>query len=157
MRTKAHVGKPYRMRISRNYVDARFCPVTWLLLHFKVNGIVGGPIFQKIVDGVARGDRQTPLMWEDMTGRMFKLAGLKCTNHAIRRSAAQWCGRCHGSLVDCANTGRWKSFAEMAKYCAAGSSRRKTIENDTGADDPIYKVWVWKVVVVGSASGCLEL
>ena len=43
-----------------------------------------------------------------------------CTNHAIRRSAIQWCGRCIGNPLDGKNNGRWKTYEEMAGYHAQG-------------------------------------
>ena len=44
-RKKANKGKPYFMRIWRNYKDSRFCPVYWLLTYLKYADVTSGPIF----------------------------------------------------------------------------------------------------------------
>ena len=83
----------------------------------------------------------TPTAWAAVTGKIFTAAGVYkpahfdqatqtrvpaagCTNHSIRRSAAQWAGRCDGRTHDVANNGRWKSFEEMMKYLAQGATIR---------------------------------
>ena len=64
-----------------------------------------------------------------------------CTNHAIRRTAIQWCGRCKGNPIDGKNNGRWKTYDEMAEYHAQGAVDRA--QNTLGgAKDPIWAMWV---------------
>ena len=43
------------------------------------------------------------------------LRPMRCTNQSIRRSAAQWAGRCGSHIVHPRNTGRWKSLDMLAK------------------------------------------
>lgn len=71
----------YRLRVHRNYLDQRFCPVFWLLLWFKYSRIVSGPIFRPIIRGGPHsGDVSdsslTPEMWRGMTKALFIAAGL---------------------------------------------------------------------------------
>jgi hypothetical protein len=158
-------------RVHRNYLDVRFCPVTWLLTWLSLSGITSGPIFQRLgAEGKPTGKAQNETIWQNMTQKIFIAAGLYlpgnkkekrkgagCTNHSIRRSAAQWAGRCGAGEQDCANNGRWKTWECMAKYLAAGSTKRRVNQHDRNGEDPIFKVWVWKPVVVGNVSGNLEL
>ena len=121
-RSRAKKGHPYYMRIWRNYKDARFCPVYWLLAYLNYAKVTSGPIFQTLSGGA----HLTPDSWTNQTDMMFKKAGLYtakhfdqekqvvvpkrgCTNHSIRRSAAQWAGRCDAREVDVRNAGRWKT------------------------------------------------
>jgi hypothetical protein len=171
-RTPAHKGKRYIMRIYRNYLDSRFCPVMWLLIYLHFAGITTGPLFQQHNTAGPTGAAYKESQWEDRTKRLFTAAGLYTagrkgsdgsyikptgvTNSGIRRSAAQWAGRCGGREIDCANNGRWKTYTEMAKYMAQGSARRQGHEGD-GARDPIFSTWVWRAVTVGSESTRHEL
>ena len=66
-----------------------------------------------------------------------------CTNHAIRRTAIQWCGRCLGNPLDGKNNGRWKTYEEMAGYHAQGAVDRNKL-TEGGGKDPIWGMWVWK-------------
>lgn len=173
-RTPCHKGKRYAMRIYRNYLDSRFCPVTWLLISLHYSGITSGPLFQtNSADSEPSGDAHSEGHWENTTKRLFMEAGLYTkgqgkkgeadyikptgvTNSGIRRSAAQWAGRCGAREIDCANNGRWKTYTEMARYMGQGTKRRKGHEND-GGRDPIFSTWVWKSVAVGSESTRNEL
>jgi hypothetical protein len=172
-RTRAHAGKRYAMRIYRNYLDPRFCPVTWLLIALHYSGITSGPLFQTTdSEGKPSGTAHSEGHWENTTKRLFTAAGLYTaghkgadgsyikpvgvTNSGIRRSAAQWAGRCAGREIDCANNGRWKTYTEMARYMGQGAKRRQGHEND-GGQDPIFSMWVWKPVAVGSESTRNEL
>jgi len=75
-----------------------------------------------------------------------------CTNHAIRKSAVQWAGRCLGAALGAKNNGRWKTFDVMALYHAQGSARREKLCKN-GGKDPIFGMWVWKPVTVVSLDG----
>ena len=68
-RSTAKKGQPYYMRLWRNYLDARFCPVYWLftyLYYFELEGATG-PIFQK-----SDGGHFSPDTWTAATDRIFK-------------------------------------------------------------------------------------
>ena len=174
-RTECNRGKRYGMRLHRNYLDSRFCPVTWLLTWLHYSGITSGPLFQKLAgrDAKPTGENMTEATWTGATTKLFTAAGLYTpgytdpdtghkvpakgvTNHGIRRSACQWAGRCHAREIDTANNGRWKTYTEMAKYMAQGAKTRMVHENDSGTD-PIFSMWVWKPVTVASESTRNEL
>ena len=104
----------------------------------------------------ASGSRpQTEWQWVNATMRLFRSTGLYkpatnpdekgtgCTNHSIRITACQWCGRCLGSPLDARNNGRWKTYDDMANYYNQGSVVREEL-TENGGKDPIWSVWVWK-------------
>ena len=156
-RSAANKGKRYGIKIHRNYLDARFCPVTWLMLYLKIFAIEKGPIFQD-KDGVGIKEPS----WLDSTDRLFKAAGLYipgqggCTNHSIRKAACQWAGRCLANPLDVKNCGRWQSYDEMADYYAQGQARRARLTEGNGVD-PIWRMWVWKPCCAPNADGRSQL
>ena len=77
---------------------------------------------------------------------------LQCTNQSIRRSAAQWAGRCGAHLVHPRNTGRWKSIEMLAKYMGHGVDWRAKLESG-GGTDPIFSVWVYKPSTTAGHTG----
>jgi len=175
-RSPSNRGKRYGFRLHRNYLDSRFCPVTWLLVWLHFSGITTGPLFQTLEgrgeDAKPAGRPMSERAWEHFTKVLFTTAGLYTpgfkdaegkkhaptgvTNHGIRRSAAQWAGRCHGQTLDVACNGRWKALTEMLKYMAQGHTQRERKETDDGSD-PIFSMWVWKPVTVGAESTRNEL
>ena len=172
-RTAANQDKRYGMRLWRNYLDSRFCPVTWLLLWLHHSRIHQGPLFQHFTAGEPDGRHLPETTWTGATRRMFTAAGLYTpgyvdedtghrvlaqgvTNHGIRRSACQWAGRCGAKETDVMNNGRWKTVTEMIKYMAQGATTRNRHELDSGTD-PIFKTWVWKPVTMASESTRSEL
>jgi hypothetical protein len=164
-RSRSKKGKPYYMRIWRNYKDARFCPVYWLLTYLKYNNVTSGPIFGM------NGKFMAPDVWTNQTDALFKKAGLYtpkhfdqekqvlvqkwgCTNHSIRRSAAQWAGRCDAREVDVRNAGRWRTMEELAHYMAQGAMlSEKAMEASASGTDPIYDIWAFRPVCIASAGG----
>lgn len=64
----------------------------------------------------------------------------------------QWCGRCHGALVDAKNNGRWKSVGELMKYHSQGCEDHKA-NSERGAKDPIWSIWVWQPVSMPGDGG----
>ena len=75
-RSPHNQGKKYRMRLWRNYLDSRFCPVTWLLTWLHYSGITSGTLFQKIEAGKPSGDHLSEDQWTRATGKLFTAAGL---------------------------------------------------------------------------------
>ena len=77
-----------------------------------------------------------------------------CTNHSIRRSAAQWAGRCDAREVDVRNAGRWRTMEELAHYMAQGAMlSEKAMEASASGTDPIYDIWAFRPVCIASAGG----
>ena len=130
---------------------------------------------------VPTGERLTPTQWIGRTNRLFAMSGLytpnaqddqtgvpagmpnpirhpdddrpmHCTNQSIRRSAAQWAGRCGAEMRDAKNTGRWKSVAMLVKYMGHGAFVRAAHESG-GDDDPIFLFWVYLPSTTGDAAG----
>ena len=148
----------YGMRIWKNE-DPRFCPVRWLLLWLKISGIKSGPIFQRFGSnsqgGLCTGEPLAEGMWCGMTSRIWAAVGLHalgCTNHSIRVTACQWCGRCGGTVLDAKNTGRWKTTQEMSRYFQEGA-REGTRLREGGGKDPLLKMWIWRPCTIGGEDG----
>ena len=78
-----------------------------------------------------------------------------CTPHSIRRSAAQWAGRCGADINDVRNCGRWKTMEMVIRYMAQGALQREQYQNDEDGDgqDPIFRMFVFKPVTESAASG----
>lgn len=101
----------------------------------------------------------TPDMWTTITDRLFKQAGLYdpttkkgCTNHSIRRSSAQWAGRCGARELDVRNNGRWKTMELLAIYMGQGAYKAAEAKEAEGYD-PLEKIWWWKPVTVAGFNG----
>lgn len=165
-------GSRYSIKAHRNYLDGRFCPVFWLMMWLDHSKIKSGPIFQLRDKGEFKGNIMNPDVWVGMTNRLFADTGLYdpkgaeefddddgvighskgCTNHAIRKTACQWAGRCDANPLDVKNAGRWKSYEQMSEYHSQGAAkRRKNTRN--GARDPIRRVWVWKPTCEAGVDG----
>jgi hypothetical protein len=169
---KCACGKVYKMKVHRNYLDPCFCPVLWFLMWLKYSEIKDGPIFQYIHGGKVTGEALKESNWQTMTQRLFIASGLYfpasessgvaipahgVTNQGIRRSAAQWAGRCGAKMItDLANNGRWKTLETIGVYLGQGAKTRSEKELEHG-EDPIFKMWVWKPVTVAGVSTANEL
>lgn len=174
-RRRCNKNKPYAIKLHRNFLDSRFCPVFWLLFYLADSGITSGPLFQDMKDGKYTGKALSPDQWVRMTTRLFTVAGLYvpagklgtftgddsdsshskpqgCTNHSIRKSALQWAGRCLAVPIDAKNNGRWKSWDVMARYFGQGVAQRAEY-TEGGRKDPIFKMWVWKPVTTPGHDG----
>ena len=157
-RTTCHMGKKYKMRLWRNYLDPRFCPVTWLVTWLHYSDIRNCPLFQSFEGGRPSGTHMSTTQWTGATGRLFTAAGLYepghytegveeemgewvpaagVTNHGIRRSACQWAGRCGADSLDVSNGSRHKTLTELAKYMGQGAKMRSQYTEDAGSD-PIF-------------------
>jgi hypothetical protein len=100
-----------------------------------------------------------------MTKRLFTMAGLYfphdeetgapahgVTNHGIRITSCQWAGRFNASPLDAKNTGRWKTYEEMAKY--HGQGQRVRMEGgENGGVDELKRMWPWKPVCLPGIDG----
>lgn len=177
-RKKANIGKPYAMKIHRNYLNPDFDPVFWLMAYLSYQDATSGPLFQDNGQGLSVDT------WTGMTDHLFEAAGLRtkarsaepanestgaparpavapsgCTNHSIRRSAAQWAGRCGARELDVRNAGRWKSMKVLATYMAQGALQRDEYEDsgDAATLDPIFKTWVFKKVTNATEAGSRDI
>jgi hypothetical protein len=178
-RKKENAGKLYPVKIHRNYLDPTYCPVFWLLMYLKHSQNTQGAVFQDD-DAARKGQNLTDTQWIGMTDHWFGAAGLRvngrgavqagadgntkhapavpfsgCTNHSIRRSAAQWAGRCGAREIDVRNAGRWRSMQILAKYMAQGAIQREDYEDDEDGpkEDPIFGMFVFKKVTRASEAG----
>ena len=176
-RLKTNRGKLYKMKIRRNYLDATYCPVLWTLIYLKYSGHETGALFQ-MPGGRRKGERVTDTCWCGMTNHWFEKVGIRvgghaasrdpdtdeyisargargATNHSIRRSAAQWAGRCGAREMDVRNAGRWRSMQILAKYLGQGAMEREAYEDDEEGpcQDPIFRMWVFKRVTAASDAG----
>jgi hypothetical protein len=72
-RSKPNKNKPYVIRIHRNYLDSRFCPVLWLLKWLVFSEIKSGPIYQTwdAKGGVYKGASLKEDAWVGMTTKLF--------------------------------------------------------------------------------------
>ena len=70
-RSRKNKGKPYCMRVHRNYMDPRFCPVLWLLKWLSFSKISSGPIFQRWESGQYTGEALKEDQWTTLTARLF--------------------------------------------------------------------------------------
>jgi len=131
---------------------------------------------------VLQAELYTPAVYDDLTGELLT-SGFGCTNHSIRRSAAQWAGRCDAKELHVCWVGRcaslctqppscpahdlilpfsraplawdrWKDITEMGKYLSAGCEIGiKAAEDDLSGLDPLLNVWIFFPVVGVSEKG----
>ena len=142
-------------------------------MHMQYYEHTEGKLFQDVDTGGEPKD-VTEAEWIRMTNHWFVNAGLRtkgvpgdaeegmpaqpptgCSNHSIRRSAAQWAGRCNAKELEVRCAGRWKSMQILAKYMAQGAITRESYEDDEDGtqEDPIFKMWVFKRVTSAAAGG----
>jgi len=134
-RLECNVGKPYRIRVHRNYLDSRFCPVMWLLMWLERSKLTEGPIF---------GPMSTQTYRDNMNHILRVFMGIKgASSHSIRRAAAQWAGRCGDLGIGCRNAGRWRSWTHFMTYIGQGATKNN--EYPPG-QDPIFTTWVFKAI-----------
>ena len=123
----------YRLRIYANHVDSRFCPLTWLFIHWDTENLSTGPI-------VASSSEST---YRTSIKKLFEYCGFECTSHSLRRSAAQWARRCGADWTTIRNVGRWVSYINVLIYIADGEAHaRVAIRNNNGID-PVLSYWIF--------------
>ena len=121
----------YKQRIYANHLDSRFCPVTWLKIHWELEANADGPICSKCTPDTYRRDLR----------KLFGIHGFDYTSHSIRRSGAQWARRCGADLIHVRNVGRWCDLKTILVYIAEGELLgRRAIRNNNGAD-PVHLIW----------------
>jgi hypothetical protein len=70
-RSEPNKGKPYKMRIWRNYMNPQYCPMFYLLKWLSFSGIKSGPIFQMPGKHGFNGKALSEDQWTGMTARLF--------------------------------------------------------------------------------------
>lgn len=78
-KSKKNKKNRYSIRVHRNYLDARFDPVFWLLSWLAFSGITSGPIFQHLNQDVVTGNALNESQWVSMTQRLFTQASSQHT------------------------------------------------------------------------------
>lgn len=142
-RRRQHI---YYVQIHRNYVNPRYCAVSWLLLHLKEQGKLTGPLFQS-ADGVAISSN----VWKATLGRWFDLAGL-CdkSSHSLRAGSIQSAARQNAKLWEVLAMSRSASTQRALVYFQEASARSKAAKlavHGGSSFDPIYGITVWKPCV----------
>ena len=66
-----------------------------------------------------------------------------CSAHSIRRSGAQWAGRCGADLDAIMQGGLWETYDNLLTYIQEGRLTAAELVSERG-DDPIFKFWVWE-------------
>jgi hypothetical protein len=133
---------PYRMRIMANVLDLRFCPIHWLMksLAIRKQKNNSDPILPRMSSQTYQLNLKKLFACNE-----YDAAGkgkYTCySSHSIRRSAAQWAGRCGLGELTIRDIGRWCSLDNMAKYVAEGERIKSEMEFNHGID-PIVNFWV---------------
>ena len=147
-----------KLKISRNYVDVRFCPVVALCLWLKTLHSLGvtdnGPLFPGLSTGhgrFSRADAEAPLErmtkdaytshWRAMCVYVGGGLLLSQRTHAARRTVVKWGARCGEPWMELQNAGRWTSNRSFMVYWQDGEALRR--RHPPGARDPINDIWVW--------------
>jgi hypothetical protein len=139
-RTKKNRNKRYGIRLHRNYLDSRFCPVFWLLLYLQYTGKTKGKLFDASISSYSHNI--TYML------RVFML--VPGSPHSIRRSGAQWAGRCGDLGIATRNAGRWKTFDNLMRYIGQGA--HISAGAFKSCVDPIFSCWVFKPVTAAGLS-----
>jgi hypothetical protein len=137
-------GSPYLIRLYHNPKSLNFCPVHWLYTHWVLRkpadrDIEGAPIFTPM-------DSRT---YQKALRQLFKGAGVECeacSSHSVRRSAAQWAGRCGANIVTIKNVGRWETLLNLLRYVSDGVQvHTMAMQDSTSGVDPIFEFYPFNV------------
>jgi hypothetical protein len=143
-RPRNMVNTRYRIRIYANKINAKYCPVHWLMYCWSRNSLRKQPGAQIIPKRCSEKTYQKHI--KELFQKIPKSPGaspIVCSSHSVRRSAAQFASRCGVDCMRIRDIGRWVSFANMAIYVAEGQNASKRIRRDNGGIDPIYKIWIF--------------
>jgi hypothetical protein len=156
-RPKKQKNAPYLVRIYHNPKDLRFCPVHWLFTSWSL---------RQDEDRHAPGAALLPSIESNTYMVHLRIlcdkAGQDCeilSSHSVRRSAAQWAGRCGADLVTVRNIGRWMSLLNLARYVSDGVQLHRQMESDYEGEDPIFEFWPfnYRTAVSSMESNSTEL
>jgi hypothetical protein len=135
-RRSANVGSEYHIRIYHNPKHLKYDPITWIIKEWRsrTRAELKEPGAEVFFPLSARA-------WnEALRTYVFGPLDLACTSHSVRRSAAQWAGRCGSDISVIRNVGRWECLSELLKYVAEGNERSLIMTRDHDAD-PIFDFW----------------
>jgi hypothetical protein len=127
---------PYLIRLYHNPKSLCFCPVHWVLTHWSMRDDLGN-------DGAAIFEKMSADTYQKNVVLLFNAAGFQgCSSHSVRRSAAQWAGRCGANVNTIKNIGRWLCLMHCQKYTAEGVQLHDLLMRDTrGGADPIFEFY----------------
>lgn len=157
-------------RLTRNYVDQRFCPVLYLSLWAATSRLQGGPLFPRLGKSKSRPVVAVPFSsfvdpktnikhWRDAAGNnagltykmlhsrlktLFTRAGFSAADpYTIRKSATKWAARCGAEQFQVVAAGRWEEFSRhFLAYIQAGVFEGQD-SAESPENDPIRKLWVF--------------
>lgn len=151
---------PYKILVRRNYLDAKYCPIFWVLSLAKTRKFYGESLRGKIFTWqFPCGDKPKRYSerYRRAIKRLFIIASkepgfeylAECSSHSIRRSAALWANRSKIDRSMIMDIGRWNDLTTLFKYLVQGNAeiRAYQIENPNW-EDPICRVWVCKTEVI---------
>ena len=126
----------YKIRLYANEKNLQFCPVRWLLLHWKLRlekgeDISKGPICSKM----------TTDTYQEKLRDLGKLADLKLSSHSLRCTGAQWAKRCGADLDHIRNIGRWVDTGTLMGYIAEALNAQTIAMNMNNGIDPVWNFW----------------
>ena len=144
---------PCRFKIKRNLNKDMMwcCPVfhviRWLT-YLSENDVEQGPLFPFTVEGTVKFplEEMKEGQWKGWVHKVFdRVGGLlaTCSAHSIRRSGAQWAGRCGADLDAILQGGLWVTYDNLLTYIQEGRLTAKELVAEQG-EDPIFKFWVWE-------------
>ena len=175
------MGDVYYMRVYRNLVEPRLCPVFYLLWWLSASGIKEGPIFVRFYQGKPGSFNEFKTMETakskmdiayDSLGRVISLVEVQWRNtlrrvfiavfmphlipHSLRKSGIKWAARCHAQDYEIRLNSRHSPNSNtLCVYIEGGM-----IESDEATIDalgciildPIFFLWCWRPVTVHGSS-----
>ena len=150
---KGDMWPPRRFMIKRNMNKNMMwcCPVFHLarwLTYLSENGVEQGPLFPFTEEGTVHFplEEMKEGQWKAWVHKVFDRVGGKlatCSAHSIRRSGAQWAGRCGAELDAIMQGGLWETYDNLMTYIQEGRLTAAELEAEVGKD-PIFQFWVWE-------------
>ena len=161
----------YQIKMVRNRLNAKFCPVFWTLYWLALTGLTSGPLITRLLhnntevpaskslhltnkglyvykseDGVDVAITQH--MLESILTQGFQSAGFSdATPYTIRKTSTVWAARCGAPQYALMATGRWSSSSDnFQRYVQSGLTDADLYENKM--DDPIRTLWVYHENVI---------
>ena len=151
---------PYKILIRRNRLDAKYCPIFWVLALAKTRKFYGLELKEKVFTwqfSCGNKPKRYSEKYRRAIKRLFIIASkepgfehlAKCSSHSIRRSGALWANRSKVGRPMIMDIGRWNDLTTLFKYLSQGNAdiRRFQVENSNW-EDPICRIWVCQTEVI---------